>query len=49
MEPARMMAEVRLREVLGVFMGIELVFGLVGVRELFAVEGVFMGVAGKWL
>ena len=49
MEPARMLAEVRLREVLGVFMGLELVFGFVGVTELLLEDGVFMGVAGKWL
>jgi hypothetical protein len=43
MEPTRMMAEVRLREVLGVFIGLELVFGLVRVRELLLEDGVFMG------
>ena len=51
MEPARMMAEVRLREVLGVFMGLELVFGFVEVTELLLEDGVFMGglLLGFWL
>ena len=37
------------REVLVDFMGFEPVFGFVEATEWFAVEGVFMGGAGKWL
>jgi len=43
MEPTRMWAGLLEREVLVVFMGFESVFGFVGVREWFAVEGVFLG------
>ena len=43
MDPARMRAEVRVREVVFVFMGLEFVFRMARRRELLSEAGVFMG------
>jgi hypothetical protein len=43
MEPTRMWEGLLKREVLVDFMGFELVFGLMGGRELLLEDGVFMG------
>ena len=43
MDPARMRAEVRVREVVFVFMGLEFVFRMARRRELLSEDGVFMG------